>query len=136
MDFARKAILLLSQDPGGFYDRHYGHPSRKRSYSMGQALPEVPPLAELATASDVAPPNLGLFPQPLPGGYMLLKVFSFDDLRSTTNDHKKIELLQRQYWYRIHDTKAYWMEIKFFMKRSPDKLQDERKFKDRVLQHL
>ncbi|RWV86702.1 hypothetical protein GW17_00051374 [Ensete ventricosum] len=71
--------------------------SLKQQPVTGQALPEVPPLAELATASDVAPPNLGLFPKPLPGGYMLLKVFSVDDLRSTTDDHKKIELLQRQY---------------------------------------
>ncbi|RRT85858.1 hypothetical protein B296_00007580 [Ensete ventricosum] len=38
----------------------------------------------------------------------LLKVFLIDDLRSTTDDHKKIESLQQQYQHGICD----WMKIK------------------------
>ncbi|RWW55377.1 hypothetical protein BHE74_00037996 [Ensete ventricosum] len=39
-----------------------------------------------------------------------------DDLRSTADDRKKIELLKRQYWHGIRNAKAYWMEIKFSKK--------------------
>ncbi|RZR98429.1 hypothetical protein BHM03_00027785 [Ensete ventricosum] len=41
----------------------------------------------------------------------LSEVFPVDDLCSTVDDHKKIELLQRQDWHGICDTKAYWMKI-------------------------
>ncbi|RZS05503.1 hypothetical protein BHM03_00036036 [Ensete ventricosum] len=46
----------------------------------------------------------------------LPEVFPVDDLRSTVDNLKKIELLQRQYWHGICDTRTYGMEIKFSKK--------------------
>ncbi|RRT83645.1 hypothetical protein B296_00003852 [Ensete ventricosum] len=47
---------------------------------------------------------------------MLPEVFPVDDIRSTTDDRKKIKLLQQQYMHGIYDTKSYRMEIKFLKK--------------------
>ncbi|RRT71463.1 hypothetical protein B296_00035518 [Ensete ventricosum] len=44
----------------------------------------------------------------------MLKVFPIDNLHSTTDDRKKIELLQQQYQHGICDAKAYWMKITIY----------------------